>query len=255
MVMLKNLVLGMVLLLLVVGTATAQDPVVEFEGRYWITNLSAEGKLTQGGIGTDIDLKSDLQIGDKNFFSGQFSFFISPTHRLTLNYTPISYNTDSTLRRTLEFGGDTYAINTRVIGNLDLQYLRLGWAYQFVNVRGGMFKFGTLLEINGVWGDVSLAAPSLGIDNKWNFTAWLPTVGVALDVNPTPFLNFYAEASGLPAGQYGTIWEVDAGVRFIPFTHFSISGGYRLVNIEARSDPDYAKVRLGGPYVGLSLRF
>lgn len=253
--MLKNLVLGSVLFLLAVGTVSAQDPVVEFEGRYWITNLSAEGKLTRGGQGTDIDLKSDLDIGDKNFFSGRFNFFISPTHRLTLNYTPISYNTDSNLKRTVDFGGDTYTVNTRVIGNLDLQYLRFGWAYQFVNLEGGMFKFGTLLEVNGVWGDVSLAAPNLGIDNKWNFTAWLPTLGVALDINPTPFLNFFAEVSGLPAGQYGTIWEVDAGVKFIPFKNFSISGGYRLLDIEARNDPDYAKVKLGGPYIGLSLRF
>ncbi len=80
--MLKNLVLGLVLFLLAVGTVSAQDPVVEFEGRYWITNLSAESKLTRGGQGTDIDLKSDLDIGDKNFFSGRFNFFISPTHRL-----------------------------------------------------------------------------------------------------------------------------------------------------------------------------
>ncbi len=253
--MLKNLVLGLVLCLLAVGTVSAQDPVVEFEGRYWMTNLSAEGKVTQGGKGTDINLKSDLEIGDKNFFSGRFNVFISPTHRLSLNYTPISYNADSNLKRTVDFGGDTYSVNTRVIAKLDLQYLRFGWAYQFVNLEGGMFKFGTLLEINGVWGDVSLAAPNLGIDNGWNFAAWLPTVGVALDINPTPYLNFFAEVSGLPAGQYGTIWQVDAGVKFIPFKNFSISGGYRLVDIEARNDPDFARVKLGGPYIGLSLRF
>jgi hypothetical protein len=77
-----------------------------------------------------------------------------------------------------------------------------------------MLKFGTLLGINGVWGDVSLAAPNLGIDNKWNFTAWLPTLGVALDINPTPFLIFFAELSGLPAGRYGTIWQVEGGLHF-----------------------------------------
>jgi hypothetical protein len=253
--MLKYLVLGWVLCLLIVSPVLAQDPVVEFEGHYWFTNLSAETRATAAGKGTDIDLKSDLGIADKNFPSGRFNIFISPKHRLRLTYTPISYNTDSNINKTVEFQGETYAANTRVITDLKLQYLRFGWAYQFVNLEGGKFKFGTLLEVKGVWGDVSLAAPNLGIDNSWSFTAWLPTLGLAMDINPTPYLNIFAEFSGLPAGQYGTIWEVEAGVKFIPFKNFSISGGYRLVDIEAHNDPDFARVKLGGPYIGLSLRF
>lgn len=253
--MLKNLVWGLMLCLLIASTVWAQNAAVEFEGRYWMTNLTAEAKVTEAGQGTNIDLKSDLGMADKNFPSGRFSFFAGPNHRLTLNYTPISYSTDSTLKRTVEFGGETYDVNTRVIAALNLQYLRLGWAYQFINVDSGKFKFGTLVEIKGVQGDVSLAAPSLGIDNAWDFTAWLPALGLAMDINPTPFLNIFAEISGLPAGEYGAIWEGEAGIKFIPFKNFSISGGYRLVNIDARNDPDYARIKLGGPFVGLSLRF
>jgi hypothetical protein len=79
--MLKNLVLGSVFCLLAVGTVLAQDPVVEFEGRYWMTNLSAETRVTEAGKGTDIDLKSDLGIADKNFPSGRFNIFISQIGR------------------------------------------------------------------------------------------------------------------------------------------------------------------------------
>lgn len=255
MVMLKNLVWGLVLCLLGASTVFGQNAVVEFEGRYWMSNLSAEAKVIEQDRGTDINLKSDLGLGDKNFLSGRFNFFINPNHRLTLNYTPIRYDADSNIRRTVEFAGGTYSANTRVVAALNLQYLRFGWAYQFVNVEGGKFKFGTLFELKGVQGDVSLAAPDLGIDNSWDFSAWLPTLGLAMDINPIPFLNIFAEISGLPAGKYGTIWEGEAGIKFIPFKNFSISGGYRLVDIDARDDPDYARVKLGGPYVGLSLRF
>jgi hypothetical protein len=253
--MLKNLVWGLVLCLLGASTVFGQNAVVEFEGRYWMTNLSAEAKVTQAGKGTDIDLKSDLGLADKNFPYGRFTFFVSPNHRLTLSYTPINFKTDSTINRTVEFDGQTYTADTRVVAALDLQYFRFGWAYQFVNLEGGKFKFGTLVGVKGVQGDVSLAAPDLAIDNAWKFTAWLPTLGLAMDINPTPFLNIFAEISGLPAGQYGTIWEAEAGIKFIPFKNFSISGGYRMVDIDGRNDPDYAKVKLGGPFVGLSLRF
>jgi hypothetical protein len=257
MVMPKKLIWGWILCLLAAGPVLAQDAVVEFEGRYWFTNFSAEAKVTQDGRGTDVNLKSDLGLADKDLPYGRLSVFINPRHRLTLNYTPIGYNVDTNLKRTLEFGGETYTINNRVIADLKVQYFKLGWAYQFVNLEGGKFKLGTLLEIKGVQGDVSLAAPDLPspIDNAWNFYAWLPTVGIALDINPTTYLNLFAEFSGLPAGQYGTIWEAEAGIKYIPFKNFSISGGYRLLNIEARSDPDYAKVNLGGPFLGLSLRF
>jgi hypothetical protein len=253
--MLKKMVWGLLFGLVAANTVLAQNAVVEFEGRYWITNLSTEVKVTREGKGTDINFKSDLDLADKNFPSGRFSLFINPNHRLTFSYTPISYNSDSNLKRTVEFLGETYALNTRVVTTLNLQYLRFGWTYQFVNVDGGKFKFGTMLEVKGVQGDVSLATPNLGIDNAWNFSAWLPALGLAMDINPAPFLNIFAEISGMAAGQYGTIWEAEAGVKFIPFKNFSISGGYRLVDFDARDDPDYAKIRLAGPFVGLSLRF
>jgi len=253
--MLKNLVWGLFLSLITAGPVLAQNAVVEFEGQYWITTLSAETKVTLEGKGTDINIKSDLGIADKNFFSGRFNIFAGQKNRLTFSYTPISYESDSPIKRTVEFSGETYAVNTRVVTTLNLQYLSFGWAFQFINVGGGTFKFGTLVEVKGVKGDVSLAVPNLAIDNAWEYSAWLPTLGLAMDINPAPFLNIFAEISGMSAGDYGMIWEAEGGIKFIPFKFFSISGGYRFLNIEARKDWDYARLSLGGPYVGLSLRF
>ncbi|MEW6184583.1 MAG: hypothetical protein AB1585_02450 [Thermodesulfobacteriota bacterium] len=243
--------------LLAASVVTAQETPFEFDARYWFTTLSAETKFTQNNQGTDINLKSDLGVGDKNFPYGRFTFSFNPSNRLAFTYTPVSYGGDSRLRRKVEFGGETYEANIRVVSDLKMHYMRLGWAYQFINLEGGKFKAGTLVELKGVQGEVSLAAPDLAtpIDKGGSFYAVLPTLGLALDVNPFPYLNIFAEVSGLPAGKYGTMWEAEAGVKVIPFKNFSISGGYRLVDIEARNDPDYAKVKVGGPYLGLSLRF
>ncbi len=255
--MLKKIVWGMVFGLLFGSGAWAQEAVVEFEGRYWMTDLSAVAKVTKEGRGTDVDFKSDLRLDDKSFPYGRFTVFFNPTNRLTFIYTPISYSADTILKRDVQFGGQTYSVNTRVIGDLKVQYLQLGWACQFINLEGGKIKLGTLVGIKGAWGDVSLAAPDQvpPIKESRSFAAALPTLGVALDVNPVPFLNFFAEVSGLPAGQYGYMWEAEAGVRVIPFKNFTISGGYRLFDIEARDEPDFAKIKLSGPFVGLSLRF
>ena len=102
--MLKKIIWAMVLCLLIGGAAWAQDPAVEFEGRYWMTNLSSVVKVTKNGQGTDVDFKSDLKLDDKNFAYGRFTVFINPSHRLSFTYTPISYSTNTILTR--DIGND-----------------------------------------------------------------------------------------------------------------------------------------------------
>ena len=251
--MLKKFVLAVALCLLWGSQALAQEPIVEFEGRYWMTTLSAVTKWR----GTDIDLKSDLGVNEKNIPYGRFDINIFSSNRLTLTYTPISYSVNTNIRRTIEFGGQTYSADSRVTGDFNAHYLRLGWANQFVNLARGRFKFGSLVEVKGVWGEFSLAAPEQNppIKEARKFAAVSPAIGFAMDFAPLLFLSFYAEASGFPAFMYGYMWEAEAGVKYIPFPNFTISGGYRIFDLEARDDPDYAKVKMSGPFVGLSLRF
>ena len=253
----KKIILGLLVSLLFIGTVRAQDVAIEMEGLYWLTNLSSMVRAEKDGRGTDIDFKADLSLKDKNLAFGRFTFFINSRNRIRLTYTPLGYETDTTLSKTIELGGRTDVINTRVVGDIKAQYLRLGWAYQFLNLQGGLIKFGTLVELKGLWGDVTLAAPNRLIPFKEtdSFYAALPTFGLALDVNPLSFLNVFAEVSGLPAGQYGYMVEAEAGVKFIPMKNISLIGGVRFADIEARDNPSFAKLRLTGPFVGLSLRF
>jgi hypothetical protein len=237
--------------------AAAQEAQFELEGRYWLSDFSAEARWTDNGQGTDINLKTDLGLENKGLPGGRFVLAFNPQNRLWFAYIPVTYRSDTRLRRTVEFGGEVYEVGTRVLTDLKMHYLRLGWAYQFIDMEGGRFKAGTLVELKGVRGEVALAAPELAdpIDNAWSFYAVLPTFGVVLDVYPVPFLHLFAEVSGLPAGKYGTMWEAETGIQFIPVKNLSVNGGYRWVNIEARKDPDYAKIRVSGPFLGLSLRF
>jgi len=96
--MIKKLIWGWIICLLAAGPIWAQNAVVEFEGYYWVTNLSAEAKLTKDGRGTDVNLKSDLGIADQNFPFGRLTVFLNPAHRLTFNYTPISYNINTNIK-------------------------------------------------------------------------------------------------------------------------------------------------------------
>jgi len=255
--MVKKLLVCIFFLFIPINMVLADDVKVEFEGRYWITNLSGSAKVVDHGIGTDIDFKSDLGLTNKNFPEGRFTWYTGPNSRLRLAYTQIDYSGDKDIARILEFNGKTYTLGTRVITDLKVNYLKLGWIWQFIHTADGVFKLGTVLEAKGFWTDTSLKAPNMipPIDESKKLVAGLPTVGLAIDINPHEIVNIFGEVSGLPAGKYGYFFDGEAGVKIIPIKNFSIVGGYRLFDIKADDDPNYAKLRISGPFVGATVRF
>jgi opacity protein-like surface antigen len=228
---------------------------VEFEGRYWFTDLTAEVKVTQDNIGSDIDLQSDLGVGNEDFPEGRFTWYTGPNSRLRLAYMQIDYSGDKELQRTLEFDGGTYPAGARAITDFEVKYLRFGWIWQFVNLASGKVKFGTLLEAKGISADATLKAPDVSLKKSDDLIAGLPTIGIAFDISPLDIVNFFGEVSGMTAGKYGYFFDAEAGIKIIPIRNLSILGGYRYFDIKAKDDTDFAKVRIAGPFVGATARF
>ncbi len=238
--------------------ASEQDAVVEFEGRYWTTDLEASVKVVTAGIGETFNLKNDLGVDDEDFPEGRFIWHTGPNSKLRLSYTRIEYEGDQVLTRTIDFDGKSYTAGSRVTSDLELQYCGFGWVWQFVHLFDDRIKLGTVLEAKGLIADVSLDAPSLAISESANLSAGLPVVGLALDVSPfkdSKFLSFFAEASGMSGGSYGHFIDAEAGVKLIPVKFFSISGGYRVIDVKVKDDPDLVDLRIKGPFAAATLRF
>jgi hypothetical protein len=234
-----------------------KGPTLEFEGRYWMPDLKGKVKATEAYIGTDTDFKRDLGIKDENFPEARLTWYTGPKSKIRLAYTQADFEGDENLNRTIEFNGQTYTVGTRVKTDVKVRYLRLGWAWQFIDIGKGVVKLGTLLEGKGFWGKVSLEAPDLSpsIKESEKYLFGLPTLGIALDINPHKMVNVFGEASGLTAGSYGYIYDAEAGIKLIPVKFLSIIVGYRIFEIKAKDNPDYAKLRLHGPFAGATLRF
>ncbi len=236
---------------------TLAEPQIEFEGYYWLPDLSAEGRVSKSGIGTDIDFKNDLGLDDENFPEARFTWYMGPKSRLRLSYIQVGYSGDKHVAKTIDFNGKTYAGNTRVVTDLEAKYARFGLINQFINIADGKVKFGPLIELKGFWVDASLEAPdlSLPIKESEDFAIGLPTLGFALDIAPHKKVNLFAEVSGMPAGNYGYFFDGEAGIKIIPIENLSIAGGYRVFKIEAKNDSDYADLDISGPFIGATLRF
>lgn len=252
----KKLMLCVFCLIFTVCNAFAQDVNMEFEGRYWITDLSSKVKVVESSIGTDFDLKSDLGIKDEDFPEARFIWHSSEKSQVRLAYTMVNYSGAQDITRTIEFNGKSYTAGTRVNSELDIKYYRLGWTRELINL-DEMVKLGLMLDLKGIQADVSLEAPNLlpAISESKSFIGGLPTLGAVFESRPVEQINLFAEISGLPAGSYGHFFDAEAGVKIIPIKNFSIALGYRLVDIKAEFNQDFVKIKISGPFASGTLRF
>ena len=237
------------------GLLAAQNS-FELTGRYWIPQMGSRIRVVVSGFGTDIDARGDLGMPDTNFPIGGFTWQHGRS-RLRFDYTPIEYSGDQAVNRTLVFRGRTYTGGTRVVSDIQAQHLQLSWSYQFVNVHEGAFRLGPIVEANGFLLHGSLAAPELGtaFQQTEDLNAGLPTVGLALDIQPHRRVDIYGQVSGMQAGSYGYFVESDSGVKVRPWKRVLLTAGYRTFNLHVESSNDFAHLRLRGPFVGAGLRF
>ena len=233
------------------------EPLLEAEGRYWISELDAKAKATAlSVIGTDINLKNDLGITDKDFPEIRLIWQFLANNKLRLAYTEIDYASVKAITRSIVFEGKTYTVGSSVSSDVDLQYLRLGWIWQFIDISDGMLKLGTLLDLKGFLLDASLKAPSLGFSESEEFMCGLPTIGAVLEINPHKNVCAFAEISGIAAGGYGHFFDAELGVKIIPYKYLSIVAGYRILDMKLEDNSNnYADLELSGPFMGVTLRF
>lgn len=257
--MVKRVLLVASCLVPVATLASAQ--VLELEGRYWPAALTATVRVTgdHGEVPSDlatINLKSDLGLKDKNLKDFRLTLFTGPNSKLRVGYVKMDYSADQNITRTILFNGQLYTVGTRVLTKLNLDYWRYGWVWEFVGGPSSKVKFGTLLEAKKISVDAGLSAPELAppVAERKSFSATVPTVGLVLDINPSPMLNIFAEVSGMSLGDKGHAWDGEAGLKLILGSHLVVTGGYRYFDLQVNDKPDFATLKNSGPFVGAGLR-
>ncbi len=241
---------------LAAGSAWAVSPALELEGRYWVTSLSGHVQVyDSSATATDIDLKNDLKIGNKDVPDLRLTWHTGEDSWLRLAYTHLSYSGDNpSLASQIVFRGHTYDVNTHVTSSLKVDYASLDWAWQFINIKN-VLKFGTLISAKGFWTDASIDDVTTNISESKNIDFGLPTVGAALDINPVSFVDIFGDFSWITAGKYGHMYDTEGGVKIIPIKYLSITGGYRIFDLTAKDNSDFASVKIEGPFAGATLRF
>ncbi len=250
----------LIVLAIVFGAhAGEKDVVLELEGRYWFADLKASARFDDVVRGTDINLDRDLDLREENFPEGRLIWYTGPKSSLFFDATWAKWEGEETLERTVAIRDRTFDIGVRVASALDFQLYRIGWVWQFIDASDGLIRFGTLFDIRAVVADFSIEGELNNISQsaEEDLTVPLASLGLALDINPVKWINLFVRGSGFPNTPYGYFISGEAGIKIIPFKYFSVVGGYRYEDFNAHntSDTTQVKLRLVGPFAGLSLRF
>jgi hypothetical protein len=251
----KRMFLAIFFILFLFGgiIVNAGDEKISVEGRYFMPTLSATLKVSDS-LPNPTKVDDDmLNIKRENFVDIRASIKLAESQKLRLSYMPISYSGRTTITQDIVFGDQRFVAGQRVLTDLDMDYLRLGWFYKLIKKEG--VDLSAVLEAKGYIAKARLQAPDQGARHTYKVKVGIPTVGLSLDAGLGKGFGFLVEGTGISAGSRGYLYDLESGLKWVPHRNFSVDAGYRIYEVKFEKGDDYFKMKLGGPYLGVRILF
>jgi hypothetical protein len=147
----------------------------------FITNQSTDARVdSSASTGTDIDLEGDLGL-QSSISVGRFGgyYWFTQRQRIDVSYFELSRDSSRQLSKTIDFGDQTFAIDTVVSTNssytiekVDYTWAPLSREHGYLGIVAGLYVLQTSL---------SLSESALGKFETHSLTAPLPVVGLRGD--------------------------------------------------------------------------
>lgn len=253
----RSPVLSAALLLISLSSPALALPGFEtgVRGTYWFPDLSATAQSTTAGVlETKFNVKDDLGVGDEEFPSAE-AFVRVGRVTFRVGYTPVEFDGNKTLTRSIVFGGQTFPVSDNVISRLDVSMLDAELQVDILrpDLVAANFSLGLVGKVKYVDGKVELRSAAL--TERRDFKAPIPMVGLAAGAGLLGnMLRADVRVTGM-AYSGNHLYEADAFATFAPIPFVRVQGGYRFVDLEVDEDDIVAELDLKGPYVGVQLSF
>jgi hypothetical protein len=239
--------------------ATGETYHVEIGGYFWspTPDIAIASESLPGIIGDRIDFVTDLGIEKTRFKQLKLVLRPSTKAKFRFEYTPISYDAQTTLTRTIVFNGIEYRLGIPVETDLTWKAYRFGFEYDFVYRDRGFF--GVLIDVK--YTDVEATLKS-AIDTEFvHARAPIPAIGAIGRAYLAPNISITGEFTAFKLPE--SISE-DYRARYIDFDiygtvnftdHAGAQFGYRSFDVFYRVDQDEGEMVLKGLYFGGVVRF
>jgi hypothetical protein len=238
--------------------ATGETYRVELGGYLWPpapTLLITSESL--GIVGSQIDFVEDLGIERSTFKQLKVVLRPGTKHKLRFEFTPIGYDVESTLRRTIIFNGQRFDIALPVHTELKWRAFRFGYEWDFVYRDRGFV--GLLLDLKYTDIEASLSNQFVGTEFV-RARAPIPAIGIIGRAYVVPNISITGEFSGFKLPNIdedydGKYFDFDL-YGTVNFTdNFGAQAGYRRLTVFYRVEQDEGDLKMKGLYFGGVVRF
>ena len=231
-----------------------KDYTVDFSYDTW---KPTPGLVMSTGGSADADLAGAF--GLERGSLKQYSLTIRPAraHKIRLQYTPMVFDTDTTLTQAVTLDGTTYAVNLSATLSFDWIVSRAGYEWDFVSGEGGYL--GAVVEVKYNQIRAHVTAAEIG-STRIRTNAPVPAVGVAGGGVLIPhYLSMSFEVTGMKLPELDDLQGryVDWDIRLIGHLgkNLGVQTGYRSIDARYVVDQNGGTLTMKGPYLGAFLRF
>lgn len=223
---------------------------------FWNPNLEAiVSSESLGILGSAIDVKTDLGYVDKSI--REFRFVLRPgrKHKFRIGYTPIKYEGDVLLERTIIFNGIAFNVGLPIQTEFTWNTWRFGYEYDFVYTDRGFAGF--IVEARYVDAQLALRSP---LDAEFTQAKGpVPAIGGIGRVYVHKHVSITGELTGMKLPEIqeyvGSFFDLDI-YGTVNFTHnFGVQAGYRTLDAAYTARKDTGDLEMRGLYFTGVVRF
>jgi hypothetical protein len=230
---------------------------VEISGTFW--NPSPFGVISSEQfdiIGSDVDFVGDLGFKRTRFTDLRIVLRPSKKSRFRVQYTPVEYQSETQLQRTIVFGGQTYSANLPINATFGWKVWRFGYEYDFLYTNRGFV--GVLVEARATDFTAQLTSP---INDEFTRARGpLPAIGVVGRAYVLPELAVNFEVSGFkvpdidPKYQANYFdWDINGTFNFT--NNVGVQVGWRRMTTFLAIEKDTGDLKFQGMWFGAALRY
>lgn len=252
--MTRIVAVGVIVGTLFAGSVLA-DELFSLKAGYQLLQPSGDFAAEVAGVGTRIDVESDLAMNDSQGVVAEAALNWG-SFRLSGAYLPIRFDGNSTLTRTLTFNGTNFTLGSAVNSEAEIDFFDVGLTWFAVNLDDGpvRLQLGPEIAVKVVDADLSLVAPAASLQESEDLTAPIPTVGGRLEVGLADWMSLAGRVGwiGYDGNQF---LDADVQLELSPVPMVGMYVGYRHFLLEVDESDVILDLRFSGPYVGAMIRF
>ena len=230
---------------------------VELSGTFWNPALVGVISAKQFDIvGSDVDFVDDLGFERTRFKDFRIVLRPSKKSRFRLQYTPVVYTSETQLKRTIVWNGQTYSANLPINSTFGWKVWRLGYEYDFLYMERGFV--GALIEARATSFSAELNSP---LNNEYTTAKGpLPAIGLVGRAYVLPELAINFEVSGFKipdidpkyqANYYD--WDINGTFNFT--NNVGVQVGWRRMTTFLSIEGDTGDLKFQGMWFGAAVRY